>query len=377
MGPSDKVNNRMDMKSSHITPSTTHRNRSERGDFFVQKPAQLTLGDGTVFKGQAPDWQQATFTGEVVFNTGMSGYVESLTDPSYSNQLLVFTYPLIGNYGVNEHAAESDKIQVSGVIVSEAALHPSHTSSTRSLLDWLHSQHIPILTGVDTRALTKHLRVKGTMLGAISNNKVTPAEIVVGKKQSATWQPKIYNPGASKNVILVDCGAKENIVRSLVTQGIRVKRVPHDYDYTQEEYDGIFLSNGPGDPTEYQATITIAKRALKQNKPIFGICLGTQIMALAAGAKTYKLKYGHRGHNQPCLETASSKGYITSQNHGYAVDEASLPKDWKVSFKNLNDGSVEGIEHRTKPFSSVQFHPEACPGPTDTNWLFERFYKSL
>jgi carbamoyl-phosphate synthase small subunit len=375
--PSDKVSKSMAMKSSHIDTSNTHRNRSERGDFFILRPARLDLSDGTSFTGQAPEWQTAVCIGEVVFNTGMTGYVESLTDPSYSGQILVFTYPLIGNYGVNELTAESSKIQVSGVIVSEAAMHPSHVRSSRSLLGWLHSQNIPILTGVDTRALTKHLRTKGTMHGAIGTHQTKPAAMIPQTRQKTTWEPIIYNPTSLKKIILVDCGAKENIIRSLIKLDLQVKRVPQDYDYSSEPYDGVLLSNGPGDPTDYQATIGVMEKALTRSKPIFGICLGSQLMALAAGAKTYKLKYGHRGHNQPCLELTTTKGYITSQNHGYAIDEKTLPKDWRVSFKNLNDGSVEGIEHRHKPFFSVQFHPEACPGPTDTTWLFERFYKSL
>lgn len=360
------------------TDSTTmHRNRSERGDSFISQKARLDLYDGSHFNGTSPDWQTATCVGEVVFNTGMTGYVESLTDPSYSGQILVFTYPLIGNYGVDERTSESDRIQVSGVIVSEAALQPSHSSSGRSLLNWLRSQNVPILMDVDTRTLTKYLRTKGTSLGAISTQQTKPADMIVQKRILTKTAPTIYNPTSSKKIILVDCGAKENIVRSLLRFDLQIKRVGQDYDYTQEDYDGVFLSNGPGDPTEYPTTISITKKAMRRDKPIFGICLGTQIMALAAGARTYKLKYGHRGHNQPCLENDTKRGFITSQNHGYAIDEESLPKDWTVSFKNLNDGSVEGIAHRHKPFSSVQFHPEASPGPTDTNWLFERFYQSL
>lgn len=360
-------------KLSATTSKNTHGNRSNGGDFFVTKESHLYLHDGTIFDGVAPTWQQGAFVGEVVFNTGMTGYVESLTDPSYSNQILVFTFPLIGNYGVDLLSSESNKIQVSGVIVSEAALNWSHSGSDRSLLEWLHSQNIPVLIDVDTRALTKYLRTRGTMAGAISDVPVKPADMALTQKFVSVDAPVSYNPEGKKKVILVDCGAKENIVRSLVAQDLHVVRVPYDYDYTGEEYDGVMLSNGPGDPTDYQATIDIARKALAQQRPVFGICLGTQIMALAAGASTYKLKYGHRGHNQPCIESSTNKGYITSQNHGYAIDAASLPKDWRVSFTNLNDGSVEGIEHVSKPFFSVQFHPEATPGPTDTAYLFEKF----
>lgn len=367
----------MQGKPTNTIGRDPHRNRSNQGDFFIRKNARLFLADGTTFHGKAPGWQTGTSSGEVVFTTGMTGYVESLTDPSYTGQILVFTYPLIGNYGVDTTAAESDSIRVSGVIVSEAALHPSHSHSEQSLLRWLYSQRIPILTGVDTRALTKHLRINGTMMGAISTARTTPKDMQSAPAPTRLTEPVTYNKTGRKKVILVDCGAKENIVRSLLGFSLQVKRVPADYDYTNEEYDGVFLSNGPGNPTDYTATIRVAKKAMKMNKPMFGICLGNQIMGLAAGATTYKLKYGHRGHNQPCLETATSKGYITSQNHGYAVDAASLPKSWRVSFRNLNDGSVEGIQHRTKPFSAVQFHPEACPGPTDATPLFERFYQSL
>jgi carbamoyl-phosphate synthase small subunit len=343
----------------------------------VVRTGRLDLADGTTFRGVVPEGQTSSYFGEVVFNTGMTGYVESLTDPSYAGQILVFTYPLIGNYGVQSGSAESDKIQVSGIIVSEAALNGNHSQSDRSLLDWLRSQDIPILIGVDTRSLTKHLRIKGTMPGSIGIRKVSFESMSTEPVIVSVSQPVTYNQKHKKKVILVDCGLKENILRSLLKLPIQVKRVPHDYDYTNEQYDGVLLSNGPGDPENYGRTIDIASKAMAQAKPVFGICLGSQIMGLAAGAKTYKLKFGHRGHNQPCLETSTNKGYITSQNHGYAIDEQSLPDDWDVSFRNLNDGSVEGISHRSKPFSSVQFHPEACPGPTDAEWMFEGFYATL
>lgn len=352
-------------------------NRSERGDFLIETPSKLYLSDGKVFPGLAPGWQKDQYVGEVVFNTGMTGYVESLTDPSYTNQILVFTYPMIGNYGVQPDDAESDKIQVSGVIVSDLAMKGSHSQSVSSLLEWLESQNIPILTGVDTRALTKHLRSKGVMLGAISASKADAKKLSLELKQVSVDKPKAYNTKYKKKVILVDCGAKENILRSLLEMPVQVVRVPADYDYTNEPYDGVLLSNGPGDPTDYPATIDIARKAMAKGKPVFGICLGTQIMALAAGAKTYKLLFGHRGHNQPCMDEASKRCYITSQNHGYAIKEKSLPKDWVVSFRNLNDKSIEGIRHRSKPFFSVQFHPEASPGPTDTNWLFKKFEETL
>ncbi|MDB5183033.1 MAG: carA [Candidatus Saccharibacteria bacterium] len=359
------------------TTKTTRINRSSGGDFFSSKTGRLDLSDGSTFGGKMPDWQTGSFTGEVVFNTGMSGYVESITDPSYSNQILVFTYPLIGNYGVSLASAESGKIQVAGVIMSELAAHPSHTKPEISLAEWLKSQNIPVLYDVDTRSLTKHLRVKGTMAGSIGTTQAKPKDMKLESKIISITEPEIYNPKSKKKVILVDCGAKDNILRSLCAMKLQVKKVPYDYDYTKENYDGVVLSNGPGDPTDYAPTIAVARKALKIGKPVFGICLGNQVLGLAAGGKTFKLKFGHRGHNQPCMESDTERCYITSQNHGYALDAKSLPKNWDVWFRNLNDDSVEGIKHVSKPFFSVQFHPEACPGPTDTNFLFEKFRKLL
>lgn len=341
---------------------------------YKKVESKLFLADGHVFSGFSPEWQTGSYSGEVVFNTGMTGYEESLTDPSYFGQILMFTYPLIGNYGVgNPKNWESGKIQAAGVIVSEATLNYSHEGATRSLLEWLEAEKVPILIDADTRAITKHLRAKGVMQGAISSKAVDFKNLVVAKPCPSITKPIIYNREHKKNIILIDCGAKENIVRSLSDMPATITRVPQDYDYTNETYDAVFLSNGPGNPEDYPETIAALKKAMSKNKPIFGICLGSQLMALAAGAKTYKLPYGHRGHNQPCMDVLNDRCYITSQNHGYAIDEKSLPAGWQISWRNLNDNSVEGIAHKTKPFSSVQFHPEACPGPTDTQWLFEGF----
>ncbi len=342
------------------------------------KPASLVLLDKHEFKGLSPAWQKYDFSGEVVFNTGMTGYVESLTDPSYAGQILVFTYPLIGNYGVpSDSVWESDKIHAAGVVMSEVCLGWSHAGSTASLLEWLQNQNVPLLTNVDTRALTQHLRQVGTMPGVISSR---PRLAEVSDKlpvvKVSINEPKIYNSHHKKTIILVDCGAKSNILRSLLDLPVRVKRVPADYDYTKEAFDGVLVSNGPGDPKDYSVTTAILKKALAAAKPVFGICLGNQLLGLAAGGKTYKLPYGHRGHNQPCIH-ADKRCFVTSQNHGYAINEKSLPKDWRVSFRNLNDNSVEGLEHKSKPFFSVQFHPEASPGPTDTAWLFQKFYQAL
>lgn len=342
----------------------------------------LFLENGMSFAGYSPQWQTGAYYGEVVFTTGMTGYPESLTDPSYTNQILTFTYPLVGNYG-SPHPSqwESDKIHVQGIVISAACTNWSHYQGIHSLTDWLHAQNIPLITGVDTRALTKTLRASGTMKGAITtdtgkthsfpddHSRHLVSEVSISKK-------KIYGNGP-KVVIAVDCGMKENIIRSLCQLPITIIRVPHNYDYSEEEYDGVFLSNGPGDPKKCIESISVLKKAMAKGKPIFGICLGAQLLALAAEASTYKLPYGHRGQNQPCIDVSSKNCYITSQNHGYAVDEKSLPANWHATFKNLNDGSVEGIAHSKKPFSAVQFHPEATPGPTDTLWLFKEFYHTL
>ncbi len=342
------------------------------------QPSRLVVRGGLELDGFSPSWQQGQTAGEVVFNTGMTGYVESLSDPSYAGQILVFTYPLIGNYGVTSlDTWESDRVQVSAVVVSEVSLNYSHAGSEESLLDWLKRQNVPLITGVDTRMLTKYLRTKGTMIGAITygNSKVNlPQKLPVSKVSIAS--PRTYNPKQHKTVILVDCGTKLNILRSLESYPIKIKRVPADYDYTREDYAGVVISNGPGDPLDYSKTVEIAKKALELGRPVFGICLGVQIIGLAAGAKTYKLPYGHRGHNQPCMDNGEHC-YITSQNHGYAIDARSLPSSWEVTFRNLNDDSVEGIRHKTKPLFGVQFHPEACPGPTDTAWLFKSFVDLL
>lgn len=349
---------------------------------MVTAPAQLVLETGEIFNGQSSTKLHDMHFGEVVFNTGMVGYVESLTDPSYAGQILVFTYPLIGNYGVSTPSDwESKKIHVKGVVMSEIAPFYSSHSAQLSLIDWLEQENIPYITGADTRAITKILRIKGVIPGAIvpANKKPDTFEAF----ETTNWVEKVsikepctYGSG-EKLVIVIDCGIKENILRSLLEFPIRIKRVPHDYDFTNEDFDGVFISNGPGDPVHCTATINILQKALAKKKPIFGICLGTQLMALAVGAKTYKLPFGHRSHNQPCLQVGTEKSFLTSQNHSYAVDETTLPSDWRVAFRNLNDQSVEGIEHKSDPFFAVQFHPEAAPGPMDTTWLFKKFYDLL
>lgn len=341
---------------------------------------KLILEDGTVYTGTSFGAAVST-DGEVVFNTGMTGYVETLTDPSYAGQILVCTYPLIGNYGVPPaEMFESEKIQVSGLVVSEYSATHSHFDSQQSLGQWLSASGIPALTGVDTRAITKKLREHGVMLGALAQ-KNAPKTFVDPNEENLVArvtpkQVRTYGNGPI-TIVAIDCGMKENIVRSLAQPGITLVRVPWDYDFTAIKYDALFISNGPGDPAMCTKTIEHIRTAMIANKPILGICLGVQLLALAAGAKTYKLKYGHRSQNQPCIDAQTNRCYITSQNHGFAVAEKSLPEDWKVWFKNGNDDSVEGIRHATKPWCAVQFHPEASPGPVDTAWIFDEFLKSL
>lgn len=342
-------------------------------------PSKLVLESGEIFPGFSPDWQREVSFGEVVFSTGMTGYVESLTDPSYSGQILAFTYPLIGNYGVpSSETWESEKIQASGVIAGSISPAASHWDSECSFLDWLRQQRVPLITGVDTRELTKTLRKHGACLGAITPDGKTPRKFFDPNqthlvKQVSRPGREVYGKGPKK-VIAVDCGMKENILRCLTQFPLQVIRIPYDYDYTGEEYDALFLSNGPGDPAVCKETIAILKKALKKEKPLMGICLGAQLLALAIGGKTYKLKFGHRGQNHPCMDLERKLAVLTSQNHGYAIDEKSLPKEWRVLFRSLNDNSVEGIIHKKLPWFAVQFHPESHPGPTDAFYLFEKFY---
>lgn len=353
----------------------------------------LTLEDGSVWKGEAFGYVGTT-SGEVVFNTGMTGYPETLTDPSYRGQILIETYPLIGNYGVPSDVKhnqlskyfESNMIHVRGLIVAHYSKHYSHHEATRSLDTWLKEHKIPAITGIDTRALTKHIRTHGAMLGSIATT-IHPKPRTIADPNASNLidevSPKkvtVFAPTAQscgKRVVLVDCGAKNNIIRSLTERGVEVLKVPWDYNFLDEHYDGILLSNGPGDPMQADSTIAHVRAALSDDKPIFGICLGNQVLALAAGARTYKLPFGHRSHNQPCIDTTTGRCYITSQNHGYAVDAKTMPKGWKEWFVNANDGTNEGVRHERKPFFSVQFHPEATAGPTDTAFLFDQFIKTL
>jgi carbamoyl-phosphate synthase small subunit len=354
----------------------------------MKPSAVLILEDGSEFPG-FPFGAVLSVAGEIVFNTGMVGYPESMTDPSYAGQILVMTYPLIGNYGVPPEARdewdlpagfESERIQIAALVVSSAASDTSHWSATRSLASWMESSGVPGLAGVDTRALAKRIRDKGAML----------AKIVADGDEPEWRDPNLRNLVAEVSVsepveygvdgpriVLVDTGAKANSIRSLVNAGARVLRVPWDHDFSKETYDGLFLSNGPGDPKMVAATVENVRRALDDRVPIFGICLGNQILSLAAGADTYKLKFGHRSQNQPCVEVGTRRCVVTSQNHGYAVNGQTLPEGWREWFVNANDGTNEGIRHEWKPVRSIQFHPESTPGPTDTAFLFDRFVEML
>lgn len=351
------------------------------------KKARLVLQDGTIYEGTSFGDEQSV-SGEVVFYTAMTGYPESLTDPSYKGQILVPTYPMIGNYGVpvdDEESGvskfyESDKIHCSALIISDYSFAYSHWNSQKSLGQWLKEQQVPGLFGIDTRALTKKLREHGSMLGRIEFDNIAipfynPNEHNIVSEVS-TKEAVVYGSGKYK-VILVDCGVKNNIIRCLLKRDVTIKRVPWDYDFTQEECDGYFLSNGPGDPSQCTITIEHIKEILKKDKPVMGICLGNQLMALAAGAKTYKLKYGHRSHNQPVMQPGTNRCYITSQNHGFAIEDKSLPADWEPLFVNVNDGTNEGIRHKSKPFFSAQFHPEASSGPVDSEYLFDLFIENM
>lgn len=351
------------------------------------KKIRLVLEDGTEFIGKSFGCHKS-IAGEVVFNTAMTGYTESLTDPSYKGQILVSTYPLIGNYGIPSDEKEfgipkfyeSDQVHVTGFIVSEYSLEYSHWNADKSLGDWLKEQGVPGITGIDTRELTKILREKGSMLGKIliEDEDVpfyNPDEDNLVAQVSC--KEKIVYGNGDHKVVLVDTGAKYNIIRCLLKRNTTVIRVPWDYDFTQENYDGIMLSNGPGDPQVCTATVANIKKALEDDKPIFGICLGNQLMGIAAGGGSHKLKYGHRSHNQPVRELGTNRCHITSQNHGFVLDTDTLKENWEPGFVNVNDGTNEGIRHKTKLFFSTQFHPEASSGPTDTEYLFDQFISNI
>ena len=381
-------------------------------DMRNRKKAILILEDGSQFEGWSFGAEKEV-AGEVVFNTAMTGYPESLTDPSYAGQLMVLTYPLVGNYGVPPFTImdnglpvymESEKIHVEAMIVSDYSEEYSHWNACESLESWLVREGIPGVTGIDTRALTKKIRERGVMMGRVvfegvdkgqwemENygdinyvDRVSCKEIIIYENNASRSFPvdtpvdeincqlSIDNCQSRKRVVLLDCGVKANIIRSLLNRNLTVVRVPWNYDFNGLDYDGLFLSNGPGDPDTCEAAVRNIREALQGDRPICGICMGNQLLAKAGGATIYKLKYGHRSHNQPVRMVGTECCFITSQNHGYAVDEKTLGADWEPLFVNMNDGTNEGIRHRTKPFFSSQFHPEACGGPLDTDFIFDKF----
>jgi carbamoyl-phosphate synthase small subunit len=366
--------------------------------------AKLALEDGTVFTGRGFGGQGETF-GEVVFNTSMTGYQEVLTDPSYRGQIVTMTYPLIGNYGINGEDVESSRPHVQGFIVRELARAPSNFRSQRSLDSYLAENRIIGLEGIDTRALVRRLRVRGAMTGVLSTTDLDDAALVhkartspgiVGRDlvrevvpdKSFTWQEGFTSAFASTllparpathHVVALDFGMKWNILRCLVQVGCKVTVLPGTSsaaDVLAHKPDGIFLSNGPGDPAPLTYAIQTI-RSLAGQKPIFGICLGHQLMGLALEAETFKLKFGHRGANQPVLNQRTNKVEITTQNHGFAVKIDTLPRDLEPTHINLNDGTLEGMRHRRWPMFSVQYHPEASAGPHDSSYLFEEFQKLM
>ena len=385
-------------------------------------PVRLILENGMVFNGQSFGAERPS-SGEVVFSTAMAGYPESLTDPSFKGQILLLTYPIIGNYGVPANSEtngvsdffESNRIHASGLVVQDYTPQYSHWNAVGSLGNWLKDENVPGIFGIDTRKLTKIIRENGSLLGRIEidldssvdayghgegyfhgNAHVHDDEYINEPLDAHDNKPVnvgFYNPdnynlvsevscnevveygNGDKKVVLVDCGTKLNIIRELVKEGLKVVRVPWDYDFNTIEYDGVVISNGPGNPEYCGITVDNIRQAMQKDRPIFGICMGNQLLAKAAGASTYKLRYGHRSHNQPVRRVGSNQCFITSQNHGYAVDETQLGSDWEPWFVNMNDETNEGIKHKTKPFYSVQFHPDAAGGPTDTRFFFEEFAK--
>jgi len=352
------------------------------------------LEDGVVFEGRGFGARRPA-AGEVVFTTGMVGYPEALTDPSYRGQILVFTYPSIGNYGIPSASGaraargslpprpwESDRIHAAGVVVASASEGFSHYSAGRSLGEWLAEQGVPGIEGIDTRALTKRIRVEGAMLGRVEipgrpapafddpNRRNLAAEVSTGA---------VERYGRGTPIVLIDCGRKNNQVRMLVERGAEVRVVPWDHPLATapRDYAGVLVSNGPGDPRQAAATIATLKDLMHRRVPVLGICLGHQLLSLAAGASTYKMKFGHRAHNQPAVDATTGRCYQTSQNHGFAVDGTTLPDGFREWFVNANDGTNEGIRHARLPFRSAQFHPEAAPGPGGTEWILDEFLAAV
>lgn len=344
---------------------------------------KLVFKDGTEYEGISFGAELSS-PGEIVFSTGMVGYPESMTDPSYAGQILVMTYPLIGNYGIPESKYwESERMQIAGLVVCDYIDTPYHFQSKHTLGEWLKQAGVPALEIKDTRAIAMKIRDGGVQIGKIVvNNQDVEFSDPNERNLAAEVSLKgvqILNETGTKTVAVYDCGVKNNIIKNLTDRNIRVVRVPWDYDIFQldERYDGILLSNGPGDPKTATTTIEVARKAMEKRIPTFGICLGNQILALAAGADTFKLKFGHRSQNQPCIDKRTGRCYLTTQNHGYAVNMDTLPEGFEPWFINANDQTNEGIHHKELPFMSVQFHPEATPGPADTEWLFDYFVEKM
>jgi carbamoyl-phosphate synthase small subunit len=362
----------------------------------TRKALTLVLEDGEVFDGESFGfYSRSPIVGEAVFNTGIVGYTEAMTDPSYAGQILCFTYPLIGNYGVPEYTRdedgiivnfESERIRVKGVIADSISWSPSHFESRRNISSWMNSEMISGITALDTRELTLHLRSKGVMLAAIANSTSEGKKAIEGASdyssinfypEVTTKERKIFGKNARGKIALLDCGVKLNIIRSLVRRGYEVEVFPYGSSYEEVmsgRPSGVVLSNGPGDPKQCSSAVEVARSAIGDSVPLLGICLGTQIIALSQGAETFKLKYGHRGQNKPCIDLKSGRCMVTSQNHGYSVEESSLGGT-KLSrwFVNADDHTIEGIIHETKPCISVQFHPEGSPGPLDPSYVFDVF----
>jgi len=361
--------------------------------------AVLALEDGSLFVGKSFG-AETTSVAEVVFTTGMVGYPESMTDPSFAGQLLCFTYPLIGNYGVASmgdvdsmgfpRQFESESIKVSGIIVQEWCEKPNHWASRRTVSEWMASEGIPGICDVDTRALVSKIREAGVMMGVLASGSgltnrkgllrvlrdATRYDAIEFVRRVSPKKPQVYG-NSEKTVVLLDCGSKFSIIRNILRRGYSVVRAPFDYSYAdiiKHDPVGVVVSNGPGDPQLCSETIKATSRLIDSEVPVLGICLGNQLVGLAAGASTYKLKYGHRGQNKPVVDLLTGKGYVTSQNHGYSVSKETLARtDLRPWFMNADDGSVEGLVHQKKPCIAVQFHPEASPGPYDTEFVFDRF----